>query len=121
MAHEELPPDVRRCVDECSACHELCTECVPHCLSLGGAHAAPDHIRELLDCARLCAVSVELMLRQSDFQVDVCDICAEACDLCAESCDPLAGDDDMMQRCADQCRRCADACRAMTASMTEAG
>lgn len=111
MAHT-LSPEMRRCIDECPSCHDVCAECVPHCLELGGPHAAPEHIRMLLDCAEICATSANFMLRNSDMHGDVCEVCADACDACAASCESLS-DDAMMSRCAEECRRCAKSCREM--------
>jgi hypothetical protein len=87
---------------------------IVHCLSMGGEHAAPDHIRTLLDCAQACDASRDFMLRGSDLHHSYCGACAEACERCAESCERRAGDDDLMRECAETCRRCAESCRAMS-------
>jgi hypothetical protein len=112
MAHEHTTAEMRRCIDECSSCHDICLECVTHCLSLGGKHADASHIRTLLDCADICATSADFMLRGSEMHASVCGVCAEACERCAESCGRMP-DDDMMRRCAEECRRCAESCRQM--------
>lgn len=114
MPHE-ISDQMRNCIANCSACHQICEETVNHCLEMGGAHAAPDHIRLLLDCAQVCATSADFMLRGSTFHGQVCGVCAVVCERCAEDCDRLAGDDDLMRRCAETCRACADSCRQMAA------
>jgi hypothetical protein len=103
---------MRRCIDECHSCQEICLEAVLHCLELGGQHAAPAHIRSLLDCSEACQTAANFMVRGSDMHGSVCQMCAEACLACAEDCDRLS-DDDLMRRCAEECRRCADSCREM--------
>lgn len=112
MSHKEMSAEMRSCVDECNSCHDICTESIAHCLSLGGEHAKADHIRTLTDCAELCATSSEFMLRGSDLHGDVCGVCADACEACASTCAALS-EDDTMARCAEECRRCVESCRKM--------
>ena len=103
---------MRRCIDECHGCQEICLESVPHCLSQGGQHAAPAHIKSLLDCAEACQTAANFMVRGSDRHVATCEMCAEICLACAEHCDQIS-DDDMMRQCAEECRRCAESCSEM--------
>jgi hypothetical protein len=77
-------------------------------------HAEPTHIRLLQDCAEICAVSADFMLRQSEFHPQTCQICADICEQCALSCEQM-NDDDMMQACVDACRTCAKSCGEMGA------
>ena len=111
-----LDLDLRECIATCIECSTICLATVPHCLGMGGAHAEPDHIRLLLDCAEICQTSVNFMIRRSDLHARTCAICAEICDDCAADCERLAGDDAQMEACAQACRRCADQCRRMAAS-----
>lgn len=103
---------MQQCIDECQNCQAICVQTVEHCLTKGGKHAEPSHIRTLLDCAEICQTSANFMLRGSELHVEVCGTCAEVCESCAESCDRLA-DADFMKQCADACRRCAESCRQM--------
>lgn len=105
--------EMERCVQNCLDCYRLCMETVAHCLRMGGEHASPEHIGQLLDCAALCRTAAELMLRGSSLHPATCGVCAEACRACAESCERIAGDDELMRRCAEACRRCADSCGRM--------
>lgn len=82
-----------------------------HCLEVGGPHAAPDHIRIMLDCAQICMASADFMLRGSAHHADICRVCADICEACARSCEPLDG----MEDCVAACRACAESCRAMAA------
>ena len=110
---EHISAEMHDCIERCSDCHDVCLETVQHCLGRGGEHAAPDHIRALLDCAQACDTSRDFMLRGSPLHHATCGTCAEACERCAESCEALADDDEQMRRCAEECRRCAESCRAM--------
>jgi hypothetical protein len=108
-----LSPEVEACIRACQECHDVCLTTINHCLQMGGKHAAPDHIKVLMDCVASCSVSVDMMLRQSDFDEATCRVCADICTRCADDCDRMA-DDPLMKRCADVCRRCAEACRRMS-------
>jgi hypothetical protein len=118
MNHQhEQSAEMKQCIDNCTACHQICLRCIPHCLMMGGEHASPDHIRIMADCAQICAVSADFMLRGSGMHARVCGVCAEACRRCADDCARLAKGDKMMNECADLCRRCAESC----VRMEEAG
>lgn len=104
--------DMKACIDECEKCHRTCVAAVRYCLEKGGRHAAPEHIRLLIDCAEICQTSANFMLRGSAVHKTICGACAEVCDRCAESCEAI-GDDAQMQDCAEVCRACADSCRKM--------
>jgi hypothetical protein len=94
----------------------VCLETVVHCLGLGDAHAATEHVRTLLDCAQACDTSRDFMLRGSELHHAYCGMCAQACERCAASCEALAGDDEVMRNCVEACRRCAESCRRMAAA-----
>ena len=110
--------DLESCIDVCSECHRICLETVATCLSMGGAHAAPEHIRLLLDCAQICQTSADFMTRGSPLHHLTCGACAEICRACADSCNKLGGPE--MQRCADLCKRCADSCERMASGAKQA-
>lgn len=114
MPHQ-ITQDMRNCIQNCTDCHNICTETAQHCLDMGGKHAEESHIRLLLDCAGICATSANFMLRGSDFHGKTCGVCAEICEKCADECERLADGDELMLRCAETCRRCAASCREMAA------
>lgn len=109
---EHISDEMRVCIENCSDCHDVCMETLAHCLERGGEHAAPSHVRALLDCAQACDASRDFMLRGSELHSAICGICADACERCAESCEAI-GPDDVMRNCAEVCRRCAASCRSM--------
>jgi hypothetical protein len=104
--------DLRRAIDECERCRDVCLRAVTHGLRQGDRHAEAAHITALLDCVDMCAVCAIFMLRESSSHRHVCEVCAEACDACAKSCDRFP-DDDELRRCSAECRRCAESCREM--------
>ena len=113
---EHVDPELSACIAACSDCHGICLATVQHCLSIGGDHAEPDHVKTLLDCAQACETSRDFMLRGSSLHASTCAVCAEACERCAESCERLDGD--AMERCAEICRTCAESCRSMAGAAT---
>jgi hypothetical protein len=113
LRSDHISSEMHECIENCSNCHDVCIETAVHCLERGGEHAAPKHIRALLDCAQACDASRDFMLRGSGMHGDVCSVCADACERCAESCEELGAGDEVMQNCAETCRRCAASCRSM--------
>ena len=96
---------------ECDSCHDLCVETIGYCLSMGGRHADPAHVKLMMDCAEICQTTADFMLRDSSLYRAVCAVCADVCEACAGSCAALDGAE--MAACTEACRRCAAACRAM--------
>lgn len=122
MPHTTTHPmgkEMEECIQNCLDCYRICLQTVTHCLQMGGKHAAPDHIRLLLDCAEICQISAGFMLRYSDFHGRTCTVCAEVCERCAESCEQF-GEDARMKACAEACRSCAESCRQMAQSQSKA-
>lgn len=110
--HHHLNPEMQACMDACHTCHVSCLSmAMTHCLELGGTHAEPRHMRLMLDCAEICALTINFIARSSDHHRHICRECAEICRACAESCEGLSG----MEECAATCRRCAAACEKMAA------
>lgn len=104
-------PDMIQCIDACGRCSRTCLETLMYCME-HEAHRQPEHLRLMLECADLCAVSARFMIASSDFHRKLCGLCAEVCMACAESCGQF-GDDATMQECAAECRKCAEVCQVM--------
>lgn len=112
MPHQSA--EMQKCIEACSSCHQTCLDTLTYSLSKGGKHAAPDHLRLLIDCAQICATSADFLLRDSKFHRDTCRACAAVCRACGESCRKM-GDDATMARCAKECDACAKSCEMMAA------
>ena len=102
-----------QCIDNCTECHRVCLETAVYCLTKGGKHAEARHVRLLLDCAQICAVSADFMARRSPYHTHVCAECAEICNACAAFCEAHPDPDGQMKRCAEACRACARSCEQM--------
>lgn len=121
MPHQERSQEMQTCIDNCQSCHAVCLETISHCLDVGGKHADAKHIALLQDCVQICTTSADFMLRASDYNPQVCGVCANICNACADSCESLSeASDDFMARCAEACRRCAESCRSMSGSAKSA-
>ncbi|GLC76045.1 hypothetical protein PLESTF_001724200 [Pleodorina starrii] len=113
---------MRECIDNCRDCETICEETISHCLNKGGAHAQPDFVLLLADCAVICRTSARFMIHGSLHHVHTCGACAKVCDACADDCESLMGatgggrEDDIMRKCADMCRTCAKSCAKMAAT-----
>lgn len=105
--------DMDPCIQACLDCHRVCLATVAHCLQQGGSHAEAAHIRIMLDCAQICLVSADFMIRGSTLHGRICAVCAETCRACEQSCSGHPDADDAMRRCAEACRRCAEECERM--------
>ncbi|HEU4563142.1 MAG TPA: four-helix bundle copper-binding protein [Gemmatimonadaceae bacterium] len=103
---------MQECIEECLNCHAACTMTVQHCLAQGGELADVNVVGALLDCAEMCQVSANYMLRGSPYHALTCATCAEMCRVCEETCRAFGGDE-QMAHCADVCASCADACARM--------
>ncbi|WP_026212685.1 four-helix bundle copper-binding protein [Longispora albida] len=104
--------DISKHVAAALECHRRCEETISYCLDKGGQHAEAALIRALTDCADMCRMCADFMVRRSEFSVRLCGICADVCDRCADLC-AMFSNDPQMARCATACRQCASLCQEM--------
>lgn len=107
-----LSDEMQKCIENCASSHQVCEQTLAYCLTKEGGHVEPRHLKALIDCAQICAVSADFMSRDSKIHSYTCHACAEACLACAKMCDGFS-DDETMKLCADVCRRCEESCRKM--------
>jgi hypothetical protein len=105
-----ISPHLEKCIEACTRCHQICDETVEHYLFKPSFHFDPAHIRLLRDCAQISSLAADFMLRDSEFQAQICGLCADICRTCAEDCEALDENDEIMKLCAQVCRRCAETC-----------
>jgi len=106
---ESFSEEVRECLKDSLSCYQTCTETLTRCLRMGGEHARQEHLNLLMDCAKICNLNADFILRNSAYYPQTCGITADICDECGDSCDRF--NDDFMKECAAVCRRCAESCR----------
>lgn len=110
----QMSREMQTCIDNCLECAAVCEKTLSYCLSQGGEHVKPEHIKTLMDCVDMCYTSARLMTRGSDQHAVTCSACAEICRACASSCNSM--DDETMKSCAIVCERCAMSCESMSGS-----
>jgi hypothetical protein len=80
--HEESHDELQHCIEECLNCHAVCTMTAQYCLTEGGEHADVNMIGVLLDCAEICQVSANFMLRGELHAAGLAAPCGHLCGLC---------------------------------------
>jgi hypothetical protein len=109
---------MQECIEDCLNCHAVCTMTLQYCLLEGGEHADANLIGALLDCAEMCQVSANFMLRGSPYHALTCSACADLCRACEEICRSIEGDE-QLEHCASVCAECAESCERMAQMQVE--
>ena len=92
------------------ACHSIClSTAMTRYLETSPQHHRPQHLRLILDCAAVCALTADLIAHKSQFQARFCALCAEVCDTCRKDCLQLGS----LEDCVEACRVAAQHCRDM--------
>jgi hypothetical protein len=108
----------KSCCDACGECAQACNKAFHHCVeqAAGGKPRHAKMAQTVADCAAFCALSAEMISRQSMMMVLSCRACADACRRCAQECQTF--DTDLgMKVCLDACERCEETCRNMVKAM----
>lgn len=92
------------CIEACVECWTACEMCSDACLHEPNVEQMVRCIRLDRDCAAICRLAAEAMIRGSEMAAPFCALCAEICEACAEECAKHAQHH-------DHCRVCAEACR----------
>jgi hypothetical protein len=100
------------CIDNCTACEQLCLEVLPLCQATGGERAGPQFLALLALCADVCGTNARAMRGGSSAYVFLSHACAEVCKRCADACAPFV-DEPRMRACASACANCARSCAEM--------
>jgi hypothetical protein len=103
--------NMKNSIDRAQDAHRVCSEVMIHCLAMGGKMGERDHIRLLLDCADMCEITANYMMRGSPLYRQICALCAQICDLCASQCEQF--DDSLVRKCMESCKACAEMCQQM--------
>ena len=79
-------------------------------------------IRLCLDCADVCAATVRVTSRQTEYDAtltkSLLETCTATCKSCGDECERHAQMHDHCRVCAVACRRCEQACRELLAAMS---
>jgi hypothetical protein len=115
--HSEHDVMWKTCCNTCSDCAKACNKMFHHCLTQA-ALAKGNHARmaqTAADCAAFCALSAEMLARESTLALLSCGACADACKRCAQECESFDSDLEM-KSCQQDCLRCEESCRKMVQS-----
>ena len=105
------------CIKACQECARSCNETFHHCYEQV-AQGKKEHakaLRLVVNCAKFCNLSSDLVASGSPLMVYSCEACAAACKACGAECDKHAGSE--MKDCAKACYACEKTCRAMVRAM----
>ena len=117
MANQQMSQDMQRCIDECTACHQVCLRTIQHCLGMGGKHAEQAHVRVMADCAQICARQRGLHAPHVRPAPPHVRRVRRGVPAVRRRLRPgRRRQDQQMKQCADACRRCAESCRKMASS-----
>ena len=100
------------CINACKTCAILCDLCATSCKSEPNSGMLQRCIALDTDCAAFCRLTVDYMIRQSEFCDLACEDCAELCGACAEEC--AKHQMNHCQKCVDACRKCMEECLTMS-------
>src|SRR5438445_13299076 len=99
----QLSRQIRETIEALQHCHAICASmAMTHCLETGGEHARPQHLRLMLDCAGLCALTADALGRKSQFHNRLAPLCAEVCETCEQDFAALGGMEDCVEACRER-------------------
>jgi Domain of Unknown Function (DUF326) len=108
-------------IDALSDCAQACIADADDDLSEQNIAEMVKCIRLCLDCADVCAATVGVTSRQTEYDANVTrpllEACVAACRSCGDECERHAGRYEHCRVCAEACRRCEQACRQLVAAM----
>lgn len=108
--------DLAKAINNCIACSRSCLETFHYCVTQKGTAFSGELLSLLQYCSDACQLSAELMIGDSEFHHQSCELCFELCKSTAVECERYS-DDRIFNNCAKVCRDCEESCRAM-AGMT---
>lgn len=109
MNHEKF----QSCIDACYDCATESKHCSNACLEEKDVRDLAHCIKLNSDCAATCVLSAKLMSGDSEFAIQMCELCAAICYACAKECEKHEKLEHC-KKCADACRHCAKQCRMMS-------
>ena len=108
-------------IEALSDCAQACTACADDCLSEEQVQDLIKCIRLNLDCADVCAATIPVVSRQTEYDANVTrpllEACIAACRSCGDECSSHAEMHEHCRICAEACRRCEQACQELLSEM----
>ncbi len=108
-------------IEEALNCFQTCTACADACLSEDMVADMAKCIRADLDCAAICATTVQVLSRHTGYDANITRAqlaaCIAACKACGDECERHADMHDHCKVCAEACRACEQACQVLLDSI----
>jgi Domain of Unknown Function (DUF326) len=108
-------------IDALIECAQACTADADADLSEQNLAELVRRIRLCLDCTDVCAATVRVTSRQTEYDAGVTkpllEACVATCKSCGDECERHAQMHEHCRMCAQACRRCEQACRELLAAM----
>jgi uncharacterized membrane protein len=108
-------------IEALSDCAQACTACADDCLSEEQVQDLIKCIRLNLDCADVCAATIRVVSRQTEYDANVTrpllEACIAVCRSCGDECSSHAEMHEHCRICAEACRRCEQACQELLSEM----
>jgi hypothetical protein len=108
-------------IEALNDCAQACTADADADLSEQNVAEMVKCIRLCLDCADVCAATVGVTSRQSEYDANLTkpllEACAAICKSCGDECERHSQMHEHCRVCAEACRRCEQACRELLAAM----
>ena len=102
-------------IEQALNCFQTCTACADACLSEKMVADLATCIRSNLDCAAVCATTVQVLSRHTGYDANITRAqlaaCIAACKACGDECAAHAEMHDHCKVCAEACRACEQACQ----------
>jgi hypothetical protein len=125
---DAYPRDLNLDARMLTATMDALIECAQACTSDADADLSERNVAELvkcvrlcMDCADVCAATVRVISRQTDYDANLTrpllEACAATCKSCGDECERHAQMHEHCRMCAEACRRCERACRDLLDAM----
>lgn len=98
--------NMQACIEACEEALHACQACAAADIREGSSHCALIN----LDCADICAATMNALARGSDHNGDFCSLCVHICRACANVCAKHAGTHAHCAACQAACEKCAEEC-----------
>ena len=95
-------------IESLQHCMTTCEYCADACLDEENLSSLVACIKLDRDCADICATTLSLFIRDSDYTRPAFELCEQICAECASECEKH--DHDHCRKCARACRECEKQC-----------
>ncbi len=88
----KINPLYQKVAIDCTNAHNVSLQTLHYCESLGGKFADAESLNVLEDCADICGLMEDLLIRQSDLAPALVPVCIRACEACIKLAELLPED-----------------------------